>query len=112
MELVNGKQLSSGIRFLVSGDKQIANNQISHLTKALSNECFINPHNSPVCPDAIKSNNTVVKCHCLVKVRKSDSFYGKVPETKLAEFANSIDPDETAHYEPSHLNIRCLSSSL
>ena len=36
----------------------------------------------------------------------------KLSETKVAEFANSIDPDETAHYEPSHLDIRCLSSSL
>ena len=22
--------------------------------------------------------------------------------------ANSIDPDETAHYEPSHHNLHCL----
>ena len=22
--------------------------------------------------------------------------------------SNSIDPDETAHYEPSHLDLRCL----
>ena len=22
--------------------------------------------------------------------------------------ANSIDPDETAHYEPSHLDLHCL----
>ena len=21
---------------------------------------------------------------------------------------NSVDPDETAHYEPSHLDLRCL----
>ena len=24
-------------------------------------------------------------------------------------FANSIDPDETAHNEPSHLDLRCLT---
>ena len=24
--------------------------------------------------------------------------------------ANSIDPDETAHYEPSHLDLHCLHS--
>ena len=27
-------------------------------------------------------------------------------------FANSIDPDETAHNEPSHLDLRCLTFSL
>ena len=25
---------------------------------------------------------------------------------------NSVDPDETAHYEPSHLNLRCLQKSI
>ena len=24
--------------------------------------------------------------------------------------ANSVDPDETAHYEPSHLDLNCLQS--
>ena len=27
-------------------------------------------------------------------------------------FANGIDPDETAHYEPSHLGLRCLTLRL
>ena len=31
---------------------------------------------------------------------------------KTAEFTNSIDPDEVAHYEPPHQNLHCLSSSL
>ena len=32
-----------------------------------------------------------------------------VPETKIAEFANSIDPDEVAHNEPPHLDLTvCL----
>ena len=26
--------------------------------------------------------------------------------------ANSVDPDETAHKEPSHLDLRCLTFSL
>ena len=26
--------------------------------------------------------------------------------------ANSIDPDETAHYEPSHLNLCCLQKPI
>ena len=36
----------------------------------------------------------------------------KVPEMKIAEFANSRDPDEVAHNEPPHLELRCLPSSL
>ena len=27
-------------------------------------------------------------------------------------FVNSLDPDETAHNEPSHLDLRCLTSSV
>ena len=30
----------------------------------------------------------------------------------IAEFANSIDLDEVAHYEPPHLDIHSLPSSL
>ena len=36
----------------------------------------------------------------------------KVPNTTIAEFANTVDPDEKAHNEPSHLNPQCLLSSL
>ena len=32
-----------------------------------------------------------------------------VPVTKIAEVANSIDPDEAAHYEPPHLDLHCCS---
>ena len=35
-----------------------------------------------------------------------------LPVTKLAEFANSVDLDEVAHYEPPHLDLHCLPSSL
>ena len=35
----------------------------------------------------------------------------KAPNT-TAEFANTVDPDETAHNEPSHLDLQCLPSSL
>ena len=35
-----------------------------------------------------------------------------VPETQIAEFANSIDLDEEAHNEPPHLDLQCLPSSL
>ena len=31
---------------------------------------------------------------------------------KIANFANSIDPDEAAHNEPPHLDLHCLSSNL
>ena len=32
--------------------------------------------------------------------------------TKLAEFANSLDPDEAAHNELPHLGLHCLLCSL
>ena len=35
----------------------------------------------------------------------------QVLETKTAEFANSIDPDEVAHNEPLHQDLHCLPSS-
>ena len=31
---------------------------------------------------------------------------------KIAEFANSVDPDEVALNEPPHLDLHCLPSSL
>ena len=34
-----------------------------------------------------------------------------VPETKIAEFANSVDLDEVAYHEPN-LDLHCLPSSL
>ena len=33
-------------------------------------------------------------------------------ETKITEFANSVDLDEVAHHEPPHLDLRWLPSSL
>ena len=36
----------------------------------------------------------------------------QVPETKIAELPNRIDLDEVAHYEPPHLDLHCLTSSL
>ena len=35
-----------------------------------------------------------------------------VPETKIAECANSRDLDEVAHNEPPHPDLLCLPSSL
>ena len=31
---------------------------------------------------------------------------------EIAEIANSVDLDEVAHYEPPHLVLHCLPSSL
>ena len=33
-------------------------------------------------------------------------------ETVLCSRANTVDPDETAHYEPSHLDLQCLQIQL
>ena len=30
----------------------------------------------------------------------------------MAEFANSVELDEVAHYEPPHQDLHCLPSSL
>ena len=35
-----------------------------------------------------------------------------MPEVKKVEFANSIDLDKTAHYEPSQKDLLCLLSFL
>ena len=40
------------------------------------------------------------------------TFNSLLPVTKIAEFANSVDLDEVAHYEPPHLDLHCLPSSL
>ena len=34
-----------------------------------------------------------------------------MPNTTKAEFANTVDPDEIAHNEQSHLDLQCLPSS-
>ena len=31
---------------------------------------------------------------------------------KIAKVVNSVDPDEVAHHEPPHLELRCLPHSL
>ena len=31
---------------------------------------------------------------------------------KLNRMSNSVDPDETAHYEPSHLDLRCFQKPI
>ena len=36
----------------------------------------------------------------------------KVPETKIAEFENSVDLDEVAHNEPPHPDLHCSPIAL
>ena len=36
----------------------------------------------------------------------------KTPNTTIADFANTLDPDEMAHNELSHLDLQCLPSIL
>ena len=38
--------------------------------------------------------------------------FSGLTQTKIAEFANSVDLDEVAHHEPPHLDLHCLPSSL
>ena len=43
---------------------------------------------------------------------EADLLTHKAPNTTIAEFANTVDPDETAHNEPSHQDLQCLPFSL
>ena len=45
-------------------------------------------------------------------LKKVKHLFHKAPNTTIAEFANAVDPDETAHNGPSHLDLQCLPSSL
>ena len=36
----------------------------------------------------------------------------KCQKKNIVELANSVDPDEVAHYEPPHLDLYCLLSVL
>ena len=38
------------------------------------------------------------------------SFTLEVSETKIAEFAHSVDLDEVAHHEPRHVDLYCSPS--
>ena len=44
--------------------------------------------------------------------QKAKALALSAPETKTAEFANSVDLDEVAPNEPSHLDLHSLPSSL
>ena len=35
-----------------------------------------------------------------------------MPNTTIAKFTNTVEPDETAHNELSHLDLQCLPSNL
>ena len=51
----------------------------------------------------------IIITFCFVFIRFFNSFTA-IGDKKA--FANSIEPDETAHNEPSHLVLRCLTFSL
>ena len=53
--------------------------------------------------------STLISIYFLT-VRTNRDF--TVSKRKIAEFANSIDLDEVAHYEPPHLDVHCLHCSL
>ena len=52
-----------------------------------------------------------------VTVHTCNRRLNSLPQTLIIRllirlFANNIDPDERAHNEPSHLDLRCLTDSL
>ena len=53
----------------------------------------------------------ILRCFCLNKVNTILCLTLQVSKIKLVEFANSLDPDEAAHYELSHLDVHCLLAS-
>ena len=48
----------------------------------------------------------------LLQMISVTELLGTHAETKIAELANSVDLDEVAHNEPSHLDLHYLPSSL
>ena len=69
------------------------------------NMLFENANNCTAAKNAQIDRDFVVPC--------PDKFISfilarKVPYTTIAEFANTVDPDETAHNEPSHLDLQCF----
>ena len=47
-----------------------------------------------------------------IKQGETTVTFGTLAETKIADFANSVDLDEVAHNEPPHLDFHCLPSRL
>ena len=47
----------------------------------------------------------------LVACYDNNNLTLEAPNTTKADFANSVDPDETAHKEPSHLDLQHLHFS-
>ena len=55
-----------------------------------------------------KFQTTFVVCVFLTNYRLEISLYIKLKDW----MSNSVDPYETAHYEPSHLDLRCLEKPI
>ena len=49
---------------------------------------------------------------CAVHHSHGCVFTRKATNTIIAEFENTVDPDEKAHNKLSHLDLQCLPSSL
>ena len=45
-------------------------------------------------------------------LKLTDTLNSLSTRDEIAEFANSVGLDEMAHYEPPHLDLHCLPSSL
>ena len=65
--------------------------------------------NKVMCKKAV-SKEWCKESNCL----KNTHFnpYIKAPNSTIDNFANTVDPDETAHHEISHLDPQCLPFSL
>ena len=71
--------------------------------------------NTVLYEEYFKGHNPIYLSNLVVKGGNDVSWpciNSQVPETKIAEFANSVDLDEMGHDEPPHLDLHCFPSSL
>ena len=62
--------------------------------------------------DVDSDETAIAGANCRIRLAPVVLLTRKAPNTTICEFANLLDPDETAHNEPSHLDLQCLPSSL
>ena len=58
----------------------------------------------------VQSGNKSFSCTPKVFTCKQCIFNTSSTKSDIAEFANSVDPDEVAHHEPPHVDLYCLHS--
>ena len=60
----------------------------------------------------ILNSSEAFKVSKVVQISMSYILTIKAPNKTIAEFANTVDPEETAHNKLSHQDLQCVPSSL